>query len=734
MRGKANKAFMNQNKGVDAFGNSTGGTNIENALKRAKTTGTLNLQSRGLETFPEDICNFSDLKIIDNWWESYELTKIDLSNNQIKTIPKEINTQEQIQHLNFNSNLLERIPGEVFSLVLKFFDASNNKLTSLPDMLGSCTSMVELHLAGNKISELPDSFGGLDNLEVLDLKSNAITTLPKSIANLSKLKKLDLSENSLKIIPESIGFLEMLTDLNLSKNEISKIEPYSLEKLSELVLLDLHQNKLKYFEAVPKSKKLDSLILGFNFIQEIVNLHQAPYLTVLDLHNNKLEEFPESILDMANLKTLNISNNNMNNLPPRLVLLDNLVRIQVEGNPLKSIKSSIRAAKADDLKNYLRLRLDVSEEEEIERKKAQDAHLPGASSRTDPWEIYIREFMQNNQLIIQRKDIASISSLLWDYEDLTLLDLSHNNLKTIPEEIYKLSSLKSLRLGYNKLTSLPDSLTQLANLRELELPDNNLGGFYSEGTVLRLDSLSYLNLSNNNISSIPTTLRQLPGLSTLHISHNNLTDIREICREEFSNLKVLDISNNKITEIPNALAYFLTELNFLNLVNNEVGKLPSNLGLHKSLKNLQVDGNPLKSIRRAVIDRGTAGLLQYLADKYNEDVDGGIEEWATKRKSKAKPKSTKYDQEEEKKAAQPIPSQAYRQSKPSMEAGVKSGGDHILDLGGHTSAVVKTLTFSLQKPKLLSFQTMGTKRITRNELWLVPTLTFSLESHKEESW
>lgn len=55
MRGKANKAFMDQNKAVDAFGTGTGGTNIENALKRAKTTGTLSLQSRGLETFPEDI-------------------------------------------------------------------------------------------------------------------------------------------------------------------------------------------------------------------------------------------------------------------------------------------------------------------------------------------------------------------------------------------------------------------------------------------------------------------------------------------------------------------------------------------------------------------------------------------------------------------------------------------------------------------------------------------------------
>lgn len=93
-----------------------------------------------------------------------------MSNNKINHIPGEISTQEQIQHINLNSNQLDNISGEVFALVLKFFDASNNKIFKLPDMIGSCNSLVELHLAGNQLSELPESFGGLENLEVLDLK------------------------------------------------------------------------------------------------------------------------------------------------------------------------------------------------------------------------------------------------------------------------------------------------------------------------------------------------------------------------------------------------------------------------------------------------------------------------------------------------------------------------------------------------------------------------------------
>ena len=442
----------------------------------------------------------------------------------------------------------------------------------------------------------------------------------------------------------------MLTDLNLSKNNISKIENYSLTNLSSLIILDLHQNKLKFFDSVPKSTQLDAIILAFNFITDLANLHDAPNLTILDLHNNKLEEVPESVLSMNNLKTLNISNNNMNNLPPRIALLDNLVRIQIEGNPLKSIKSSMRAAKADHLKEYLRLRLDTKEEEEYEIKKAQDAHLPGVSSTVDQWDIYIREFLHNNQLVMQRKDISTISDILWDYDEITMLDLTHNNLKSLPEDIWKLSRLVSLRLGFNKLESLPETLTQISSLKELELSDNNLGGFYSEGSVFRMDSLTYLNLSNNGIKSVPTTLKNLKNLNTLYLSHNHITDIKEICRGEFYKLQVLDVSNNKITELPRALAYFLEDLNFLNVVNNEISRLPHNLGLHKSIKNLQVDGNPLKSIRRTIIDRGTAGLLQYLADKYNDEVDSGIEEWAIPKKGKKKNREepiSKYEEDKQ---------------------------------------------------------------------------------------
>ena len=51
------------------------------------------MQGRSLKVFPQAILNFSDLQMEGNWWENFDLTKLDFSNNQITSIPEEISSQ-----------------------------------------------------------------------------------------------------------------------------------------------------------------------------------------------------------------------------------------------------------------------------------------------------------------------------------------------------------------------------------------------------------------------------------------------------------------------------------------------------------------------------------------------------------------------------------------------------------------------------------------------------------------
>ena len=93
-------------------------------------------------------------------------------------------------------------------------------------------------------------------------------------------------------------------------------------------------------------------------------------------------------------------------------------------------------------------------------------------------------------------------------------------------------------------------------------------------------------------------------------------------------MEVIDLGNNKIREIPIAFVHYLSNLNFLNLVNNDLSQIPHLFGLHKILKTLQLDGNPLKTLRRPILEKGTDAVLKYLRDKYVEGRDDIVEDWA----------------------------------------------------------------------------------------------------------
>lgn len=51
-------------------------------------------------------------------------------------------------------------------------DASRNKLAALPDGLGGCTALVELHLGYNDIQTLPPALAQLSALRTLDMRAN----------------------------------------------------------------------------------------------------------------------------------------------------------------------------------------------------------------------------------------------------------------------------------------------------------------------------------------------------------------------------------------------------------------------------------------------------------------------------------------------------------------------------------------------------------------------------------
>lgn len=589
------------------FGNvSREGKTLDTALREAKQSGAINLSNRNLEDFPQELVQFSELRMEGNWWEALDLQRVDLSHNRIQSIPATLASQGHLTILRMSNNLLTSLPAELFTLqTLKLVDFSFNHLSALPESLSNCVSLVEILLRSNQLRELPYDLGNLVGLEILDVSENQLTALPRSCTNLLTLKKLDISSNRLTQIDSTMGCLFRLQELYAKKNLIERLEPQSLLPLVNLRLLDLCENRLTVFDQFPASNNLDSVLLGFNRITVLAGIEEATGLTVLDVQNNKLKELPAAISRLTILKTLDVSNNDLGNLPNELARLKSLVRLNIEGNPLRSIRQSVRSSGTEAIKKYLAYRQEQPEEQ-------REPEVAGS------WDEVLREAAASGQLKVVSRNVDSIYPGVWQLPNLLLLDVSINQISVISAEVRMLRSLQILRVNKNRLESLPSlALAGLDQLVELELSGNQLSGFLEDVTFdcIHMDRLRRLDLSANRLTALPACLVCFPGLRVLLAHTNRIPNVDLLCSPAFKAMEGLDLSSNQISELPDVFCTTLVNLVDLNLENNNIAALPPVLGYSPRLKNLRVEGNPIKSVRRPIVEKGSTAILEYLRNK-----------------------------------------------------------------------------------------------------------------------
>ncbi len=175
--------------------------------------------------------------------------------------------------------------------------------------------------------------------------------------------------------------------------------------------------------------------------------------------------------------------------------------------------------------------------------------------------------------------------------NVTLLDLSSNNLTSLPPEILELKSLTKLYISNNHLTSLPSEISELKNLTELYISNNHTS---LPPEISELKNLTKLYISNNQLTSLPPEISKLKNLTKLYISNNQLTSLPpEI--SELKNLTELYISNNQLTSLPPEISE-LKNLTKLSISNNQLISLPSEISKLIKLTELYLYNNQLTSL------------------------------------------------------------------------------------------------------------------------------------------
>ncbi|TYZ62515.1 hypothetical protein PybrP1_008725 [[Pythium] brassicae (nom. inval.)] len=212
-------------------------------------------------------------------------------------------------------------------------------------------------------------------------------------------------------------------------------------------------------------------------------------------------------------------------------------------------------------------------------------------------------------LALDGNKLTQLPDSLHVLENLEALKLENNQLRSLPPQIGKLRRLHTLTAHSNQLTALPESLGLLSNLSTLDLHKNSLASVGD--SFVRLASLRFLDLHQNRLEVFPE-LPHESALDQLMLGFNLLRAVSDssVLRAK-DTLTVLDMRDNRLARLPDTVAH-LHRLKTLDLTNNDLHELPAGLGYLKDLHHLMVEGNPLRTIRRAVISGGSEVLKKYL--------------------------------------------------------------------------------------------------------------------------
>jgi hypothetical protein len=125
-------------------------------------------------------------KRIQAWIREYAATytdKLDLSSKKLEYLPiQEISAFTKVMVLDVSNNRLSYIPKEISKLVwLKELDARCNGIGEIPVSLKECSALTKIFFDHNKLTAIPEQIWFRSKIEYISASDNKIEKLPESI-------------------------------------------------------------------------------------------------------------------------------------------------------------------------------------------------------------------------------------------------------------------------------------------------------------------------------------------------------------------------------------------------------------------------------------------------------------------------------------------------------------------------------------------------------------------------
>ncbi|XP_070831777.1 toll-like receptor 7 isoform X1 [Chaetodon trifascialis] len=528
----------------------------------------------------EDFKNLTNLEILDisgNCPRCYNApfpctpcpnnSPLQISKTAFKTLTK-------LKTLRLHSNSLTCVPSDWFASMteLRVLDLSSNFLareigvTTFPHFLGK---LQELDLSFNyelqrypQTLRLSSSFSSLKSLKILRIKGFVFQQLKTdSIAPLKPLTELevvDLGTNFIKMANLSILMeLKSFKIISLADNKISSPsdgqddvgfsggQPLYWSPMSAASeYQDKEVREIHYFryDEYARSCKYKDKELGV--ITSFVNKECSQFGKTLDVSRNNIFFLHSRFLNLRELRCLNLSGNAMSQSlnGSEFAYLTNLQYLDFSSNRLDLLYSTafqeLKSLVILDISNNnhyfesegLTHMLNFTKNLKNLKILMMNHNKISTSTNTEleSQSLERLEFRDNRLDMLWRDGDTRYVNYFKKLLNLTVLDISHNNLNFIPLQVF---------------SGLPDKLS------ELYIKNNKLKSF-AWGRLQLLHSLQVLDLSGNSLTTVPRMLSNCTkSLKKLILHKNQILKLKPDFLKDAYNLKYLDLSFNYIQHI-----------------------------------------------------------------------------------------------------------------------------------------------------------------------------------------
>ena len=289
-------------------------------------------------------------------------------------------------------------------------------------------------------------------MKLLDISNNDLNQLPPELGIMPNLTKIQIEGNPLRSIRMAIRtggtnrlkkYLSSKIDPNAPPKEFGK-KGSKFSKIKQ----EMVQNE---FNGPQSGKKSQWTML----IREFKDTSGH-----FDLRGKKLSEIDEGILDAGTVSRLDLSNNEILELPPFLYKLDPSV-LKINQNFLKEIGPSFI--------NFRNLR-------EIELKKNNISSFLGNLTSAEETALH-DNFIAVTSIDLGQNLLTHPPKCLKFFQNLRLVNLSYNKMDTIEtlfEQEGVLETMESLDVSNNQLTSVPSQIYKWQRIHTLSLENNNI--------------------------------------------------------------------------------------------------------------------------------------------------------------------------------------------------------------------------------------------------------------------